>query len=543
MKSMKWWILLGCIALLSLGARLWVIPQLGGVSGGDAYNYLFIAKSITIGENPFTNTKRLPGYPILLTPIITAGTFDEEYVMRAMQAVAGIWGIWMVALLARSMKLPWQVAIVAATTLAFQKDYFWTSMRPEPYTLYTALLLTALYLFIEGYKQPSWKRHVLFGIFIGYAAFTRQEGFLAATVLGACSLCVEIRSYIHTRKMWASLKRLLVMYLPALLIISPFLINNTIAYGNPLYSPYLEGDRLQIVDSYLAFQDAAGATWGIIDSMWKPSWDQLERLDLTSDLFIASALGLLAWYCYMRISRKTSWIPSLCIAIASGAIALMYFFQDEKTFAMTLPIITSAWILVSIPLFIFETRWKGVLLVLMALSQIGIATWFHPFPKHYQQAYPIITLMVATILVANIPKKRIAHIIIPLTAALPFLLVGYMLYTHLNAAIDEGNEDSALDSVIYRASRYARDLAAPVGFDQAYLPARFYYDPGLLYFDDESAPISQRNEWIKTNGIKTVVVTNSTTTFKEPDPNWKVLKTFKAAGKHDFIFVSTVYAI
>ncbi|OGY33587.1 MAG: hypothetical protein A3D99_00010 [Candidatus Andersenbacteria bacterium RIFCSPHIGHO2_12_FULL_45_11] len=544
-KQRIWWVALGCIIALAFAARMWVIPQFGGVSGGDAYNYLFITKSIIAGENPFTNTKRLPGYPITLIPAVLSKTIDIEHTMRTIQIVSAMWGICMVVLLARSIKLPWEASLLAATILAFQKDYFWTSMRPEPYTLYTALLLTALWLFIRGYQTPSMWRHIVFGIVLGYAAFTRQEGFMAAALLGVCSLGYELYFSFKNKTWKSSSARFLAMYIPALFVVSPFFISNTIAYKNPFYSPYLEGDRLQIVDSFLAFQDALGATWGIIDSMWKPAWDQLQRLDFTSELFITSALGIIGWYWYTRVSKhkKASPLPLLFISLAFGAGILFFYFNDELAFREAVPIMTAAWTIASIPLFLFHTRWKGALLLLIAISQIGIATWFHPFPKHYQQAYPIIILMLATVLCGNASSRRLPRISVPLAAAMPFMLVAVILSQHVNAAIDEANEDSALDSVIYRASRYVQDLPGTAGFDQAYLPAVFYFDPGLKYFDDEQANEDQKKQWIQQNNIKFLVVTNTTQTFEKPDPNWKVLKTFKAAGKRDFIFVSTVYAI
>lgn len=539
------WIIIGCIAAIGLMSKIWVINQFGGVSGGDAYNYLFITQSLISGDNPFENTKRLPGYPLTLAPFMLSEKIDIEYTMRAIQIAASIWAVAMVTLITRSLKLPWVVAICASAILTFQKDFFWTSMRPEPYTLYTALLLTAVWLFIEIQNKPTYWRYIVFGITIGYAAMTRQEGFVLAAVLGICSALYEIYSAYHTKSIRTSTIRFTAMYLPALLIVLPFFIHNVSKYGNPLYTPYLEGDRLQIVDSFLAFQDATGATWGIISSMWKPAWDQLERVEFTSDLFLISAAGLFAWYWYSQKSNKNakSSLPHLFIGVSFIGLSLYYFLIEEKIFNATVPIITSAWIIVSIPLFLFKTKWKGALLLLITLSQVGIATWFHPFAKHYQQVYPIIVLMLATVILAYMPKSRVARLTVLIAGMIPFILISSLLHNHINASIDEANEDAALDSVVYRATRYAKELNKHTGFDQAYLPARFYFDPGINFFDDEEAPAHKRIDWLRQQKIKILVVTNTTKTFETPDPNWKILKTFKASGKHEFIFVSTVYAI
>lgn len=48
--------------------RLFYISQLKGVSGGDAYNNLFIARDLAELKNPFVAARRLPFYPLLLVP-------------------------------------------------------------------------------------------------------------------------------------------------------------------------------------------------------------------------------------------------------------------------------------------------------------------------------------------------------------------------------------------------------------------------------------------------------------------------------------------
>lgn len=119
-----------------------------------------------------------------------------------------------------------------------------------------------------------------------------------------------------------------------------------------------------------------------------------------------------------------------------------------------------------------------------------------------------------------------------------------MLGQNLNTAIDKQNANTALDSVTYRAARYARTLPQPIGFDQAYLPARLYFDPVAKYFPDEDTPTPQmEQDWLAQNPLKTLVVSNGNNVFKKPQPNWTVVKTFKAAGDDDKIFESIVYSV
>ena len=374
---------------------------------------------------------------------------------------------------------------------------------------------------------------------------TRQEGFMLAVVLGISSLAYEVLAKRESNWIKDSVKRLSFMYLPALLIVLPFFITNTIQYHNPLAMNYLQDERLQPVDSFLALQDATGATWGIIGSMWKTSWTQLERLDFNSTPLLLGVLGLWAWYAYIRLTKKSVYKNMLIIALPIIAIGLIFASVYLKhNFAGIFTRVSAGFVLASIPIFLLETKWRGAVIALVLFSQIGIATWVHPFPKHYEQSYPLIVLLIATALLSRIPKRGILTYSSLAVAILPFILTGTILSQQLNTAIDKQNADTALDSVTYRASRFARTLPTPIGFDQAYLPARLYFDPNALYFPAEDNPTPQmEKDWLAKNPIKTMIVTNAEEIFSKPYPNWTVVKTFKAAGNDDKIFESIVYSV
>ena len=537
-KGIMWRIALTISCITAYCIMLWIIPQFGGASGGDPYNYLSITQALQHGENPFINSKRLPGYPLLLVPPFASGLFDDQLVMRITTSTFGIIGAIFLVLIARSVTSSWLIGLASAIILLFQKDYVWTAMRPEPYAVYTALLLASVYLFLESYKKNRLYIFILFGACLGYAAMTRQEGFVLAVVLGMLSTGYEL----VRGKSW---KRILAMYLPALLIIAPFLITNTIVYHNPFYTKYLEGDRLQIVDSFLAFQDAVGATWGVLGSMWKTSWDNLERLSLLSPALIVGVIGMWAWYGYTRLqTNKTTQRITGAVLTLCAIILIVLSVYTKHEFSGIFTQVSAGFILASIPIFFIETKWQGAIIGLVLLSQIGIATWFHPFAKHYEQSYPLIIFMIATALLARVPKKGVFAYGAFAITILPFLLISSMLGQGLNTAIDKQNANTALDSVTYRAARYARTLPGPIGFDQAYLPARLYFDPNASYFPDEDNPTPQmEQDWLAKTPLKTLVVSNGNNVFKKPQPNWTIVKTFKAAGNDDKIFESIIYDV
>ncbi len=542
----QWLLAIAVVAIAAFLIRAVLVPQFGGVSGGDAYNYLSISDAMSESQNPFANTKRLPGYPLILTPFYVSGMFDDQQVMRYVQIVSSIIAVFFLVGITRALSLPWPTALLASVIVAFQKDYYWTSLRPEPYSLYTAFLLTSLFFFLRSYATKKIWIYITFGLSLGYGAMVRQEGFLLAALLGLCSLTYEIYT-IYTEKTWRpSFQRLLWMYIPALCLVLPFFIHNTLTYGHPLYTEYLEGDRLQIVDSYLAFQDAVGATWGVIGSMWKSSWDTLERIDMTNPIFIVSMLVLLGWYGFLRYLKHTSSTRLLTFALGALWIVLILSstYIKHETIA-TITVVTAAWVLASVPLFLIETKWRGLVVLIVLISQLGIATWFHPFPKHYQQSYPIIALMIATALISRIPlqKKGLTATILA-TTTLPFFIVAVSLYPKINTEIDRYNANVALDSVSYRAAKAARTLPTPIGFDQAYLPARLYFDPNAKYFPDEDTPtLAMEEKWLQENPVKTMVVTNGNNVFKTIPSTWKKVQEFKAAGRDEEILVSTIYSL
>ncbi len=545
----------------ALISRISAISHMGGVSGGDPYNYLLISQSLMRLENPFEGVKRLPGYPLFLIPALASDSIDDHTYMRVFSVVAGTLAIGMLFLLTRALNLPWAVQVMAPTLLAWQKDFFIVSTRPEPYTLYALLLLTSLYLF---FTMTTPKRQLLFGLAIGYAAMTRQEGFVLAATLGFLSLFYW-RSITQVSDPNPRLfsKSILLPYvrafLPALALVLPFFLNNTFIYGNPLYTEYFEGERLQIVDSAPAFTDAAGATWGVLSSMWKNSWENLERIEITHPFFIAGFIFVLAWWLlWETIGRK--YLRQTLLILAPIATAVFIFFvyitiYNPNSLISPTAQFTAGMLLASIVPFISYTKTKGIVIVLVLISQVMIATWFHPFAKHYQQSYPLMLLMISTALLSGpflaersvTPAFLRKYSFATFTAVLlfPFILVAFSLQSKVSVIIDETNADAALDSVVYRAVLYALKQERPVGFDQVYLQGQVYFgSEGIknAYPAEETATIAEEEAWLAEKKPKTMLVTNANNIFKTPPTTWKLLKTFKAEGKQERLFESAVYS-
>lgn len=551
------------LAALALNVRLYYIPQLGGLSGGDPYNYLFITQKLMDLENPFEGVKRLPGYPALLIPFHASTAIDDQIAMETISSVSAAGMLIMLAILTRTLGLPWIVQLFAPALVAFQKDFFWTSIRPEPYSLFGFLMLTALVLFFH--QRNRWQQ-ILFGIVLGYAAMTRQEGFVIAAILGLASVIQivsrtwKLRRDSKPLEVRSSITRFLWMYIPALLLVLPFFIHNTVTFGNPIFTPYFEGERLQIVNSWPAFVDAVQATWGIVSSLWKPEWDALERYPIDVPLFALSFFGTIAWWFMFRQQvLKKYVVVSLITTVVIGLLAISILIDASESTARLngiAPIIISAILLASPIPFILRTGFAGVLVLIVLVSQLLIPTWFHPFPKHYQQSYPLLALLLATALFApatvsyaNKIKYRIPHISALASSRfaflIPFTLVASILfsYSKINSTIDQHNAATALDSVVFRATREAAKHEGPYGIDQPHLQFRLYFRDGYFYGGEEQSTEIKERQWLKNTGVRTMIITNANKPFSWVDPSWEELAHFKSEGRDERLYESWVYRI
>lgn len=528
------WGVVTFVACIAFGFHIYTEQYMGGVSGGDPYNYLQIAEEIHHLRNPFAAGKRLPGYPLLLVPAVAYPSIDAHSYMRILSSLAAAGCLIATYALTRTLKLPWAVGIGSVFLLAFQKDFFATSLRPEPYTLYALLLVTALYLF---FSATTVRRQLLFSFVLGYAAMTRQEGFVLAALLGIVFIFVQSRAWHVKTK---TPKEITViasrMFLPALIIVVPFFIHNAITFGNPLYTPYFKGEKLEIVDSYRAFSDASIATWSIMSSLWKPSWTQLQEIRPYDSLFVPLALfGLLALglWGYRNSMRAGKFFTAImCSGFAIGTVYGIWLSStDPLRAAKYMPILITGMTIASLILFLLRSGLRGLIVGLVLASQILIALWFHPYPKHYQQSYPLIAIMLSAALFPAI-SGRLLRISTYSVVALPFIVAGSLLFTHIEQFIDAHNAASALDSVIYRAVRTAREYPGPYGVEGLTLPALLYLPfDGVIDLTSSDTP---------PDNVRTFIEVNEISSSGDSVTNWDTVATYKSEGKDEVLYVSRV---
>jgi 4-amino-4-deoxy-L-arabinose transferase-like glycosyltransferase len=183
---------------------LWTVPDLPyRADAAQYYNYAYNLRQHGVYSHviaysggkqvvPEPDALRTPGYPLFLTLFVDgpphAQIFDTVF---AWQALLGTLSVLLTFLLFQRMAPPW-VAVTAALLVAISPHLVNTTVYLLSETLFTLLLLAALWVFSLQLRGPRWFLPALFscGALLGMATLTRPvvELFplLAALLLCLC---------------------------------------------------------------------------------------------------------------------------------------------------------------------------------------------------------------------------------------------------------------------------------------------------------------------------------------------------------------------
>lgn len=497
---------LGVLMVLALFTRLGPLAALRGVSGGDAYNYLSIAQRLTRGENPFTEEKRLPGFSLLLTPSLLLGLDDIRW-ERTVSVLSAVGSLGALVGLVRVLGLPWSVAVVAVGLLAWQRDFFVTSLRPEPYSFYALLLLLTTAL---AFRLTTPKRQLLFGALLGFAAITRHEGLVLAVVLGTIVLLQ--RKILRGSGLLRSLGPLFLFLLPVILL-------NASAYGTPWSSPYVQ--RLPVAGSWSAIRGNLAVVWGVIGSLWSSSWVVRQQLPFRSlPLLLGFLAALLGGFRPRGRQRRVfGWLfVGFWVALLGSAGALLAVGKTERL-AEFLTASASGFLLGSVPLFLRETRWRGAGVLAVLGSQLLVVSAVRTYPKHYQHILPLLLLLLSVALVrlserwnlvGSTLTSRGAKFLARTALLFPFAFSLTQLYGELPSFIARSNAKTAVDAVTYRAVKAASKFPGPYAFDRGEQIAYLYFGQHVLVVPKEVRRSGETLAvWLRERQIRTLVVTAS----------------------------------
>jgi hypothetical protein len=202
---------------LACGVRLWLGPHLVD----DAYITFRYARNLAAGAGFVYN----PGEPVLgtSTPLFTlllaaaarcgAGIPETAFALGILGDLLVITAVHR-ALHRSGLPLAADIADIAGLLLAALPLYVFHSLSGMETSLYTGLLALA----VDAYAR---ERMSLASLWLGLAAVTRPEGCLLAAVLGG-------------HRLWTRRRLTLREMAPFVLVVAPWLLYASLAFGSPL---------------------------------------------------------------------------------------------------------------------------------------------------------------------------------------------------------------------------------------------------------------------------------------------------------------------
>jgi len=235
MTHFVFWILFGCLIFLphkKIVAPLMILLYLGFSSRWtllsnviptgtepDAHSYLSLALTIT---GPLGTQSREPLFVLWLRPLVLVGN-NPEFLNR----IATISTSLLVIIAAYSVfykKFGWKAAFLVGIFLAthpLSQNLSVRGMRDELISLLTLILIN--YLFVSF--RNSFAHHLFLGMAAGLLALCRLETLTFSVVL------VTIAIVLHR----SNALRILVLCLPVIMMLTPYLLHNKRLYNDYFY--------------------------------------------------------------------------------------------------------------------------------------------------------------------------------------------------------------------------------------------------------------------------------------------------------------------
>lgn len=298
------------IFIFVLAFRIYFAAKITGVSGGDAYNNLFIARYIYEGQNPFEGARRLPFYPLLLVPTQFLG-IDPILYSRIVSSIAGSAIAVVIYLFASSFGLSIFSSAVISLLAGMSPSSLFVSVRPLSNSTFAFLATLSIYLFYKIYKEKKLKFSYTLSVVMGFLSMTRHEGFIISAIL---ILFLAVKAWNGKR-----IKELIISLIPYALIVLPFFINNLITFKKLFYSDYLEyPEGLWMPQNFNEARRNYQMIINIIPAMW---FSSDKYLILGKLLSFMSIFGIV----FFAKKQKALSIPLIVIVISQ--ILISYWYQ------------------------------------------------------------------------------------------------------------------------------------------------------------------------------------------------------------------------
>ena len=168
-ESKKLFVILLIAFILRISLVLFNLPDLATAESDDTVTYFDFAYAIMQGHLwDGVSAHRTPGYPLYLAMV-------QQNVLFAIlgQIVFSLVSVWLTYLLAQKLFNERNVAVIAAAFLAVSQESITHSYYLLTETLFTLLLLSAVFFLVRYRDEKNWRNIFLCAIFMGYAILTR----------------------------------------------------------------------------------------------------------------------------------------------------------------------------------------------------------------------------------------------------------------------------------------------------------------------------------------------------------------------------------
>lgn len=196
---------LGVVLLVGLGLRVWLIHALRPAFLGypDATGYIAAARLKPEGLL-FWNQYRPAGYPLFLS--LLHGIHDGLAFVIDIQHLMGLLTALLLYLaVARFVANRW-VAVLPAAVVALSGSQLYLEHSPLSETLYTFLVIAALWCAAHSYGSVGWREQVWLlaaGLLIGLSGPVRSVGvFVALALIGWAAATKRGWTYVCDRRQW-----------------------------------------------------------------------------------------------------------------------------------------------------------------------------------------------------------------------------------------------------------------------------------------------------------------------------------------------------
>lgn len=539
------------ILITSLVGRVLVAPLLKGISGGDFFNFLLITEELVKFHTPFI-AKRLPFYPLLLIPGHLLGHPIGWAKILGVSAGLGI--LVVLYLLGRQLKIKKEILYLALIFTSFQPTLFIYSLRPLTHTLFTLEVLFSLYLFYTIFYSTrgrgSIKKLLLFGVVLGITSMTRHEGFILAAVVILCWLIARVYVILGPTEI-SNLKTLTTeaaaIGTPFILIVAPYFISNYLSFGNPVYSGYVEDPGLNRVTDLQSFLvNFEKVKWIILNLWGQTGYFPIKWVLIPSVLMLLAAILLKRFRLICVIGLLSYWVILHLRGPFDGLLALLSFF------------FACAMILGGLK-FIIDTRWRGVPLLLILITQTILLMFIQPWARHLQHTFPFWALFLALGL-SWVFEKGGTRCRGYINSAVVVVLSGFVLfncYTGIEAGVASHQRGVLPTQPLFDAVEFVKNFEGPIAFESNASWVQYYIGDEAVYFakdleippvdDSYQKPVDEQWRWVWENNPKYLVHYNlwdgfSLTETKEFGDRFQLVKSFESVRDGER-FVTKVYRV